>query len=62
MCLKEFIKNNKLPYHMLKDLVVEDNEDVVRDSEDEKNICNGTSSGTEEMTTTTINMDNQTEF
>ena len=43
-------------YGLLKDLVVKDEEDVLRDSEGEKKICNGVSSGTEEVTTTTINM------
>ena len=53
---KNVYKNNKCLYGLLKDLVVKDEEDVLRDSEGEKNICNGVSSGTEEVTTTTINM------
>ena len=36
---------------MLKGLVVEDKENVVSDSEGEKNICNGISSGTEQVAT-----------
>ena len=47
---------------MLKDLVVEDKEGIVRNSEGEKNICNGISSGREEVTTTTINMGSQTDI
>ena len=43
-------------------LVVEDKEDVVRDSEGEKNICNGISSCTEEVKTTTINMGSQNDM
>ena len=37
---EEVYKNNKCSHHILKDLVVEDKEDAVRDSEGEKNICN----------------------
>ena len=47
---------------MLKDLVVEDKEGVVRGSEREKNICNSISYGTEEVTATTINMGSQTDM
>ena len=36
---------------MLKGVVVEDKENVVSDSEGEKNICNGISSGTEQVAT-----------
>ena len=45
---------------MVKDLVVEDKEDVVKDSGSEKNICNSESSGTEEVTTAKINVGTQT--
>ena len=37
---EEVYKNSKCSHHILKDLVVEDKEDAVRDSEGEKNICN----------------------
>ena len=39
--------------------MVNDKEDVVRDSEGEKSIYNGISSGTEEVTAITINMGSQ---
>ena len=61
-------KNNKCSYHMLKDVVVEDKEDVVKvrrweeDIEGEKNIWNGIGSGLQEVTTTTINMGSQTDI
>ena len=45
---------------MLKDLLVEDNEEVVRDSEGEQNIFIDISSDTEEVTATTINTGGQT--
>ena len=41
---------------MLKAIVVEDKEDIARDREGEKNMCDGTRSGTEKVTTATINM------
>lgn len=59
---EEVYKNNKCSYHIFKDLVVEDKEDAVRDSEGEKNICNSMRSGTEEAITTTINMGSQTDI
>ena len=43
--LKKVYKNNKSSYHMLKDLVVEDKEGVVRGSESERNICKSISYG-----------------
>ena len=43
-------------------LVVEDKGGVVRGSEGEKNIYNSISYGTEEVTTTTINMGSQTDL
>ena len=46
---------------MLKDLVV-DKEGVVRGSEGEKNICNSMCYGTEQVTTTTINVGSQTDM
>ena len=59
---KKVYINNKCSYRMLKDLVVEDNEDVVRDIEGEKNISNYISCGTEEVAVTKINMGSQTEI
>ena len=59
---KKVCKNSKCSYRVLKDFVVEDNEDMVGDSEGEKNICNDISSGTEEVTETTINMGSQTDI
>ena len=59
---KKVCKNSKCSYRVLKDFVVEDNEDMVGDSEGEKNICNDISSGTEEVTATTINMGSQTDI
>ena len=59
---KKVCKNSKCSYRVLKDFVVEDNEDMVGDSEGEKNICNDISSGTEEVTATTINMGGQTDI
>ena len=49
--LKKVYINNKSSYRMLKDLVVEDKEGVVRGSEGEKNICNSICYGTEVTTT-----------
>ena len=60
--LKKVYKNNKSSYRILKELVVEDKQDVVRGKEGEKNICNSISYGTEEATTTTINMGSQTDM
>ena len=59
---KKVYINNKCSYCMLKDFVVEDNEDAVRDIEGEKNISNYISSGTEEVTVTKINMGSQTDI
>ena len=60
--LKKVYKNNKCSYRMLKDIVVEDKEGVVRGSEGGKNISNGISYGTEEVTTIMINMGSQTDM
>ena len=60
--LKKVYKNNKSSYRILKELVVEDKQDVVRGKEGEKNICNSISYGTEEATTTTITMGSQTDM
>ena len=60
--LKKVYKNNKSSYRILKELVVEDKQDVVRGKESEKNICNSISYGTEEAATTTINMGSQTDM
>ena len=60
--LKKVYKNNKCSYRMLKDIVVEDKEGVVRGSEGGKNISSGISYGTGEVTTTLINMGNQTDM
>ena len=68
--LKKVYKNNKSSYRMLKDLVVEDKEGVIRGREGEMNILKKKQNfmapflwmGLEEVTTTTINMGSQTDM